>query len=150
MNVLLLVYSCCRIYLNEDMHKLSLIILFILFRAVYTRRIGRIVNQTFTYEPSSTNTAFVRRMEFDRTSSCNVCICAALLSTINYIAIQCFQDTNSCSLLTSLVNITGLISSPNSLSYILSSSLDHSQNSTSLSSTTSTTACNWLLGLPCI
>ena len=141
------------------MNKLSLIILFILFRAIYARRIGRIVNYTFIYEPSSANDSLVTRMEFDRTSSCDTCICAALLSTRKYVAIQCFQDTNNCSLLTSLVNITGMVSFQNSISYILSSS---PQNFTSLSSTSATTditsiapigmstRCHWLLGLPCI
>ncbi len=127
---------------HRSMNQFNVIITFILFGTVYTRQIGLIANHIFTYEPP-TNNFSITTITFENRSSCNVCICAAFMSTIDYVAINCYKDNNTCSLLTSLINITDMISSHNSSLYILSyisMPLTTADNSTNSSSSTTTTS----------
>ncbi len=104
---------------RKSMNKLHSIMVFILFGAISTRQIGLIANHIFTYEFPK-NDPWIRTITFGNRSSCYACLCPAFMSTINYVAINCYKDNNTCSLLTSLINITGIIPFENSSLYILS------------------------------
>jgi len=101
------------------MSKFNFIITAILFGTIYTRQIGLIANHILTYEPPANNSS-ITTITFKNTSSCNTCICAAFMSQIDYVAINCYKGNNTCSLLTQLVNFTAIISFQNSFLYILS------------------------------
>lgn len=120
------------------MSKLSLIVIFILLGTVYTRQIGLIANHVFTYGYPVNNSS-VTIVPFGNTASCNACICAAFMSSINYVAINCYTGNNTCFLLNSLVNITGVISSYSNSAYILSNLLIPLTTTTAASSTTLST-----------
>ncbi|CAF0972508.1 unnamed protein product [Adineta steineri] len=97
------------------MNKLKLIVILVLFGIVQTRQIGSISNHVFSYELSTNDFSIT----FQNITSCNVCICAAFMSTINYVAINCYKTNNTCLLIAFSANITGIISSQNNSLYIL-------------------------------
>jgi hypothetical protein len=124
------------------MNKLIVIVTFILFGIIYTHQIGSIANYVYTYESSIKNFS-ITTITFDNTSSsCNACICAALMSAIDYVAINCYKDNNTCLLFTSMVDITGIASSYNNFLYILSNisiPVNNANSSINSSSPTTTT-----------
>ncbi|CAF1183833.1 unnamed protein product [Adineta steineri] len=102
------------------MNKLNLIIIFVLFGTIHTRQIGSISDHIFTYSYSfQTNDLPITLQNI---TACSACICTAFMSSINYVAINCYNN-NTCLLLPSSASIIGIVPSQDNSLYILSSTI---------------------------
>ncbi|UJR28620.1 hypothetical protein I4U23_009853 [Adineta vaga] len=94
-----------------------LILLFL--DSTYTRQMVITTNHIRPCKLQDGNSS-ITTMTFNIRSSCNACICVALMSRNDYKAINCYMPNRTYYLITSLATITDVISSEYNFVYFLS------------------------------
>ena len=97
----------------------TVILMLILLQTALTRQIGSINHYFFNYDPPADNLT-TTIMYLDNISPCSECVCAALMSSVNYVAVNCFKNLDKCTLLSASINVTDIVSNVHSSLYILS------------------------------